>query len=77
MLRQYERWRKAEAQQMIALMEAFKRGFMLQHPLAKLVRAVGMAATNQLAPVKRQLLAAALGNQGDLPAVARPGVISL
>lgn len=77
MLRQYERWRKAEAQQMIALMEAFKRGFMLQHPLAKLVRAVGMAATNQLAPVKRQLLAAALGNQGDLPTVARPGVISL
>lgn len=77
MLRQYERWRKAEAQQMIALMEAFKRGFMLQHPLAKLVRAVGMAATNQLAPVKRQLLAAALGNQGDLPAVARPGVINL
>ncbi|MDZ7869759.1 MAG: FAD-dependent monooxygenase [Rheinheimera sp.] len=77
MLRQYERWRKAEAQQMIALMEAFKRGFMLQHPFAKLVRAVGMAATNQLAPVKRQLLAAALGNQGDLPAVARPGVISL
>ena len=77
MLRHYERWRKAEAQQMIALMEAFKRGFMLQHPLAKLVRAVGMAATNQLAPVKRQLLAAALGNQGDLPAVARPGVISL
>lgn len=77
MLRQYERWRKAEAQQMIALMEAFKRGFMLQHPLAKLVRAVGMAATNQLAPVKRQLLAAALGDRGDLPAVARPGVISL
>jgi 2-octaprenylphenol hydroxylase len=77
MLRQYERWRKAEAQQMIALMEAFKRGFMLQHPLAKLVRAVGMAATNQLTPVKRQLLAAALGNQGDLPAVARPGVVSL
>lgn len=77
MLRQYERWRKAEAQQMIALMEAFKRGFMLQHPLAKLVRAVGMAATNQLAPVKRQLLAAALGNQGDLPAAARPGVITL
>jgi 2-octaprenylphenol hydroxylase len=77
MLRQYERWRKAEAQQMIALMEAFKRGFMLQHPLAKLVRAVGMLATNQLSPVKRQLLAAALGNQGDLPAVARPAVINL
>jgi len=76
-LQQYERWRKAEAQQMIALMEAFKRGFMLQHPFAKLVRAVGMAAVDQLAPLKQSLLAAAVGNSGDLPVVARPTPVLL
>jgi len=58
---------------MIALMEAFKRGFMLQHPLAKLVRAVGMAGTDKLPFIKQKLLNAALGNSGDLPATARPG----
>lgn len=73
MLRRYERWRKAEAQQMIALMEAFKRGFMQPHPLAKLVRAVGMAGTDKLPFIKQKLLNAALGNSGDLPATARPG----
>lgn len=76
-LQHYQRWRKAEAQQMIALMEAFKRGFMLQHPLAKLVRAVGMATVDKLGPLKQSLLAAAVGNSGDLPELARPGVVSL
>lgn len=77
LLRQYERWRKAEAQQMIALMEAFKRGFMLQHPLAKLVRAVGMAATDKLPLLKDKLLLAAIGNSGDLPELARPAPVLL
>ncbi|MCT6700339.1 FAD-dependent monooxygenase [Rheinheimera sp. 4Y26] len=77
MLRQYERWRKAEAQQMIAAMELFKRGFLLQDPLAKLVRAVGMKTTNQLPFLKRKIMAAALGNSGDLPQLARPVPVAL
>lgn len=77
MLRQYERWRKAEAQQMIAAMELFKRGFLLQDPLAKLVRAVGMKTTNQLPFLKRKIMAAALGNSGDLPQLARPVPLEL
>lgn len=72
MLRQYERWRKAEAQQMIAAMELFKRGFMAPQPLAKLVRAVGMSLTDQLPLVKRKIMAAALGQQGHLPTIAKP-----
>lgn len=75
-LRQYERWRKAEAQQMIVLMEAFKRGFMAQNPVAKLVRAVGMRAVDRLPLLKDQLLAAAVGERDDLPQQARPPVIS-
>lgn len=77
MLRQYERWRKAEAQQMIAAMELFKRGFLLQDPVAKLVRAVGMKTTNQLPFLKRKIMAAALGNSGDLPQLARPVPVEL
>lgn len=71
MLRRYERWRKAQAQQMIATMEAFKRGFMAQHPALKLVRAVGMKLTDRLPMIKQKILASALGNQGDLPVRAR------
>jgi 2-octaprenylphenol hydroxylase len=75
MLRQYERWRKAEAQQLIAAMELFKRGFMAPQPVLKLVRAVGMKLTDQLPAVKRKIMAAALGNQGDLPLIARPQLL--
>lgn len=77
MLRQYERWRKSEAQQMIAAMELFKRGFGSQLKLPKLVRAVGMNLTNQLPLLKEKIMAAALGNSGDLPQLARPDVIKL
>jgi 2-polyprenylphenol 6-hydroxylase len=71
-LRRYERWRKAEAQTLIATMEAFKRGFSNSQPLLKLVRAVGMSATNNLPWLKSQIIAAALGNSGDLPSLAKP-----
>ena len=77
MLRQYERWRKSEAQQMIAAMELFKRGFGSQLKLPKLVRAVGMNLTNQLPLLKEKIMAAALGNSGDLPQLARPVPLEL
>jgi 2-polyprenylphenol 6-hydroxylase len=71
-LRHYERWRKAEAQTLIATMEAFKRGFSNAQPLLKLVRAVGMSAVNKLPWLKSAIMAAALGNSGDLPKLAQP-----
>ncbi|WP_233078149.1 FAD-dependent monooxygenase [Rheinheimera soli] len=72
MLRSYERWRKAEAQTLIAAMEAFKQGFGRQNPVLKLVRGLGMKLTDKLPFVKQKIMAAALGDSGDLPAVARP-----
>jgi 2-octaprenylphenol hydroxylase len=72
MLRSYERWRKAEAQTLIAAMEAFKQGFGRQNPVLKLVRGLGMSLTDKLPFVKQKIMAAALGDSGDLPAVARP-----
>ncbi len=72
LLRRYERWRKAEAQTLILAMEAFKRGFSNTQPLLKLVRAVGMSGVDQLPWLKSKIIAAALGNSGDLPKIARP-----
>ncbi|WP_127021209.1 FAD-dependent monooxygenase [Rheinheimera mangrovi] len=72
MLRNYERWRKAEAQTLIAAMEAFKQGFGRQNPVLKLVRGVGMSLTDKLPFVKQKIMAAALGDSGDLPIRARP-----
>jgi len=72
LLRRYERWRKAEAQTLIVAMEAFKRGFSNKQPLLKLVRAVGMGGVNQLPWLKSKIIAAALGNSGDLPKLAQP-----
>lgn len=72
LLRRYERWRKAEAQTLIVAMEAFKRGFSNKQPLLKLVRAVGMSSINQAPWLKSKIIAAALGNSGDLPKLAQP-----
>lgn len=72
MLRSYERWRKAEAQTLIAAMEAFKQGFGRQNPVLKLVRGLGMSLTDKLPFVKQKIMAAALGDSGDLPERARP-----
>lgn len=71
-LRRYERWRKAEAQTLIAAMEVFKQGFSNAQPLLKLVRAVGMKSVDKLPWLKSQIIAQALGNKGDLPQIARP-----
>jgi 2-polyprenylphenol 6-hydroxylase len=71
LLRRYERWRKAEAQTLIVAMEAFKRGFSNQQPLLKLVRAVGMSGMNHLPWLKSKIIAAALGNSGDVPKLAQ------
>ncbi|KGQ69663.1 oxidoreductase [Chelonobacter oris] len=66
-LRHYERWRKSEAVKMLAAMQGFKSLFNGSNPLKKLLRGVGMNLTNHLPMVKDQLMAQALGMNGDLP----------
>lgn len=61
-LRQWERERKAAAVIMITAMEAFKRGFGTAHPLAKLLRGLGLQAADRIAPIKRALTRVALGS---------------
>lgn len=66
-LRHYERWRKSEATKMLAAMQGFKSLFNDSNPLKKLLRGVGMNLADQLPIVKDQLMAQALGINGDLP----------
>lgn len=71
-LRSYERWRKSEAARMLAAMEGLKRLFSGAHPLKKLVRGVGLRAADLLTPFKEGVIRAAMGLEGELPALARP-----
>ncbi|WBA09114.1 FAD-dependent 2-octaprenylphenol hydroxylase [Salinivibrio kushneri] len=71
-LRHYERWRKAEAVQMIAAMQGFRSLFAGDNPMKKLIRGLGMRAVNHLPGAKQPFMARALGLEGDLPELAKP-----
>lgn len=70
-LRPFERWRKAEAAQMIASMQSFKALFSGFNPIKKLVRGIGMSLTNEVTPVKDECLKRALGLSGRQPKMAQ------
>ncbi|MUJ29276.1 FAD-dependent 2-octaprenylphenol hydroxylase [Aliivibrio fischeri] len=70
-LRSFERWRKAEAAQMIASMQGFKELFSGSNPVKKFIRGVGMSLTNELSLVKDECLKRALGLSGHLPEIAK------
>ncbi|GHE85872.1 FAD-dependent monooxygenase [Thalassotalea profundi] len=60
-LASYQRWRKAEASDMIAAMALIKKVFEPHHPIINTIRGMGMSALNQLSPVKSLLIKHALG----------------
>jgi len=60
-LRPYERARKTEAVKMIAAMDGFKFLFDGNDPVKKLIRGVGLAATDKLTTVKQAFVAHAMG----------------
>ena len=70
-LRPFERWRKAEAAQMIASMQSFKVLFSGSNPIKKLVRGIGMSLANEVTPVKDECLKRALGLSGRQPKMAQ------
>ncbi|SJN53062.1 2-octaprenylphenol hydroxylase [Vibrio ruber DSM 16370] len=70
-LRQYERWRKAEAAKMITAMQGFKTLFSGDFPVKKLVRGLGMSVLNQVPNVKNEMMMQALGVRGNLPELAK------
>ncbi len=60
-LRHYERWRKTEAVKMLVAMQGLKDLFNGTNPIKKLVRGISLSTTNQLTPLKEQLIKQALG----------------
>ncbi|PSU04536.1 FAD-dependent 2-octaprenylphenol hydroxylase [Photobacterium gaetbulicola] len=70
-LRQYERWRKAEAAKMIAAMQGFRDLFDGSHPAKKLVRDLGMLFADKAPGLKDEFMRRALGLSGELPELAR------
>ncbi len=70
-LRSYERWRKAEAAQMIAAMQGFKDLFEGDNPAKKLIRGIGMRLAGQLPGAKDEIMKRALGIKGNLPELAK------
>lgn len=67
MLREFERWRKADAVKMISAMEVFKQFYHGVNPLKKLVRDVSMTVVNHTPDIKKHFLLHAMGNKGQLP----------
>ncbi|WP_445946024.1 FAD-dependent monooxygenase [Shewanella sp.] len=71
-LRPLERWRKAEAMEMIAAMEGFKRLFAGSHPLKKAIRDLGLNLVDNVAGLKTVFIKQAMGYKSDLPKLCRP-----
>jgi len=71
-LQQFARWRKSDAAEMIAAMEAIKQTFSPQQSAIKLFRGLGMSLLNHIKPAKALMINQALGFKGELPTLAKP-----
>ncbi|MCL1142362.1 FAD-dependent oxidoreductase [Shewanella gaetbuli] len=70
-LRSLERWRKADAMEMIATMEGFKRLFAGRNPLKKAIRDIGLSLVDNVAGLKTVFMKQAMGNKSTLPKLCR------
>ena len=71
-LRRYARWRRAHNELMQRMLDGFHHLFTNDNTLVKAVRGVGLSAVDRIGPLKQQMVLFATGEQGDLPAAARP-----
>jgi len=70
-LNSYQRWRKSEAAEMVAAMEAIKQIFTPQNDAVKLIRGIGMSLLNKVAPARNLLIKQALGFKGLRPELTK------
>jgi len=66
-LARYERWRRFDSTTMLAVTDGLNRLFSNDLAPLRLVRDVGLAAVDRLAPAKRFFMRHAMGLVGDLP----------
>lgn len=70
-LRSLERWRKADAMEMIAAMEGLKRLFEGSNPVKKALRDLGLNLIDNVAGLKTVFIQQAMGNKSTLPKLCR------
>jgi 2-octaprenyl-6-methoxyphenol hydroxylase len=70
-LRRYERWRRVDNWMLAAVTDSLNRLFSNAVPPVKLARDLGLAAVNQVPPLKRFFMRHAMGMVGDLPRLVR------
>lgn len=70
-LARYARWRRFDNLLMLGLTDGLVRLFSNDLPPVRLVRDLGLAAVNRMAPVKRFFMRHAMGLVGDLPRLMR------
>lgn len=75
-LRRYQRRRKSNNLLMMSVMEGFKRLFGTDIPPLQVARNLGLSLFNRHPLIKQQILQRAMGLEGDLPALAQPGLIA-
>lgn len=73
-LKAFARYRKSEAVEMIAAMEAIKQIFSVEQPGFKLLRGIGMSLLDNFKPAKKILIEQALGLKSELPELAQKKV---
>jgi 2-octaprenyl-6-methoxyphenol hydroxylase len=70
-LRRYERWRRVDNWMLSAVTDGLNRLFSNAIPPVKLARDLGLAAVNQVPPLKRLFMRHAMGVVGDQPRLVR------
>jgi 2-octaprenyl-6-methoxyphenol hydroxylase len=71
LLRNYQRWRRADAVLLAAVTDGLNRLFSNAIPPVTLARDLGLAAVDRMPPLKRLFMRRAMGTLGDLPRLAR------
>jgi 2-octaprenyl-6-methoxyphenol hydroxylase len=70
-LEDYQRWRRFDSMMLIVVTDSLNRLFSTDLPPVRLLRDVGLAAVNRMAPVKRLLMRHAMGAAGPRPRLLR------
>ncbi|HEY9550144.1 MAG TPA: FAD-dependent monooxygenase, partial [Kiloniellaceae bacterium] len=70
-LERYQRWRRLDTLALIAATDSLNRLFSNDLPPVRLLRDLGLAAVNQMPPLKRFFMRHAMGLVGDLPRLVK------
>ena len=71
LLRRYERWRRAENEVMMSVLDGFYHAFAPQPGLVRKLRSAALSLADNAGPVKHEVMRYAMGTRGHLPKLAK------